>query len=130
MTEESITEEAQHRADRIAAQEIAKTVMDLIKDIWATNPQKHLLSQLAPGDASESISAAKNLTDHLDNVIQALEFKSNMEILMWLRTTSSARDYLPSWSILLEDAHKLLALRHGIQDADRKLRGLRAKTVI
>lgn len=130
MTEESITEDAQHRADRIAAQEIAKTVMDLIKHIWAENPQKHLLSQLAPGDVTQSVPATKSLNDHLNELLQDLESKSNMELLMWLRTTSSARDYLPSWPVLLEESYKILVLRHGIQDADRKLRGLRAKTVL
>lgn len=123
-------EEAQHRVDRLAAQEIARTVMDLIKHIWAENPQKHLLSQLAPGDVSQSAPATKDLDDCLAKLIPILETLSNMELLMWLRTTSSARDYLPSWSILLEDTYNLLVKRHGIQGADARLRGLRAKTVL
>lgn len=108
-----------------ALKEIAKTVVGLIKNIWSESPQKHLLSQLVPGDASQSSSSAKILNDHLDEVIRTIETQPGIAIGMWLRSTSSAQEHLPSWASLVEEAHKLFTARHGKDVADNKLRGLR-----
>lgn len=113
--------------DHNKIREIMSKCMDLIPNIWQSDPFNHPLSQLVPGYPSVAEASATTLDRQLREVLQAVHSTPGIELTTWLRTTSSVKGHLPTWQPLLFATQEALTLSLGSEKANSLLRGLNSE---
>jgi hypothetical protein len=102
---------------------IADQVFDLMPTIWASDTDTYALGGLI-GGSGDPVTASCALDEKLQEVMRQAPSMTDIDLSMWLRSTFSVRDKLPTWEPLLYRAYEVITERYGEARALFKLRGL------
>lgn len=107
-------------------QEIARFCLDEITNIWHEKPEEHPLSQILSGNPKLASLSKSTLESKLQEIKLNASSIPDIELAMWLRSSSSVRAHLPTWVPLLKTAKAIILARSGQDMVDDCLVGLEA----